>query len=280
MPFPFCNSRRQIASPSRPRRPAAGGNGGCRSLKPFAKCELPRETRLKGQVLEVPAVGNLCMPAVSHPSRSPVFRLITIASSGLGSFILGLWGLQFGFGDGVVGLPAEVVGAVIAGLCAIRRRCDVLLRGRRRVGGLRGQGDAFRQADRVSVATGHDRQDRRGRAGNEKDRRADLPDRHRYWTLQADQRIDRLRQGRRTGSRLRPAAEGGPAGQGRHRPHRRRRVRGALPGRLFQHVDGRHRRAADRRADGALRPDGPPAVGQRVDRGRRHARTATTPCSC
>ena len=36
------------------------------------------------------------MPAVSHPSRSPVFRLITIASSGLGSFILGRWGLQFG----------------------------------------------------------------------------------------------------------------------------------------------------------------------------------------
>lgn len=59
------------------------------------------------------------MPAVSHPSRSPLFRLITIASSGLGSFILGLWGLQFGFGDGVVGLPAEVVGAVIAGLCAL-----------------------------------------------------------------------------------------------------------------------------------------------------------------
>ena len=59
------------------------------------------------------------MPAVSNPNRSPVFRLITIASSGLGSFILGLWGLQFGFGDGVAGLPAEVVGSVIAGLCAL-----------------------------------------------------------------------------------------------------------------------------------------------------------------
>ena len=59
------------------------------------------------------------MPAVSNPNRSPIFRLITIASSGLGSFILGLWGLQFGFGDGVAGLPAEVVGAVIAGLCAL-----------------------------------------------------------------------------------------------------------------------------------------------------------------
>ncbi len=59
------------------------------------------------------------MPAVNNPNRSPVFRLITIASSGLGSFILGLWGLKFGFGDGVAGLPAEVVGAVIAALCAL-----------------------------------------------------------------------------------------------------------------------------------------------------------------
>lgn len=59
------------------------------------------------------------MPAVSNPNRSPVFRLITIASSGLGSFILGLWGLKFGFGDGVAGLPAEVVGAAIAALCAL-----------------------------------------------------------------------------------------------------------------------------------------------------------------
>ncbi|MEP9386844.1 bifunctional diguanylate cyclase/phosphodiesterase [Mesorhizobium sp. KR9-304] len=59
------------------------------------------------------------MPAVSNPNRSPVFRLITIASSGLGSFILGLWGLQFGFGDGVAGMPAEVVGGILAGLCAL-----------------------------------------------------------------------------------------------------------------------------------------------------------------
>jgi diguanylate cyclase (GGDEF)-like protein len=59
------------------------------------------------------------MPAVPNPSRTPVFRLITIASAGLGSFILGLWGLRFGFGDGVAGLPAEIVGGVIAGLCAL-----------------------------------------------------------------------------------------------------------------------------------------------------------------
>ena len=59
------------------------------------------------------------MPAVSNPNRSPIFRLITIGSAGLGSFILGLWGLQFGFGDGVAGLPAEVIGAVIAALCSL-----------------------------------------------------------------------------------------------------------------------------------------------------------------
>ena len=35
------------------------------------------------------------MPAVSNPSRTPVFRAITIASSGLGSFMLGIWGLRF-----------------------------------------------------------------------------------------------------------------------------------------------------------------------------------------
>ena len=39
------------------------------------------------------------MQAVSNPNRSPVFRLITIASSALGSFVIGMWGLKFGFGD-------------------------------------------------------------------------------------------------------------------------------------------------------------------------------------
>ena len=59
------------------------------------------------------------MPADSHPNRSPVFRLVTIASSGLGSFMMGLWGLKFGFGDGLVGLSASMVGAIIASLCAL-----------------------------------------------------------------------------------------------------------------------------------------------------------------
>ena len=59
------------------------------------------------------------MPAVSNPNRSPVFRLITIASSGLGSFVLGLWGLKFGFGDNITGMPTDVIGSIIAALCAL-----------------------------------------------------------------------------------------------------------------------------------------------------------------
>ncbi len=59
------------------------------------------------------------MSAVSNPSRTPVFRFITIASSGLGSLMLGIWGLKFGFGDGVAGVPAEVIGATIVSLCAL-----------------------------------------------------------------------------------------------------------------------------------------------------------------
>jgi len=58
------------------------------------------------------------MPAVGNPNRSPVFRLVTIASSAIGSFILGLWWLQTGFG-GIAGLPAQAVGSIIAGLCAL-----------------------------------------------------------------------------------------------------------------------------------------------------------------
>ncbi|MFK0687207.1 putative bifunctional diguanylate cyclase/phosphodiesterase [Mesorhizobium sp. IMUNJ 23033] len=59
------------------------------------------------------------MPAVSNPKRTPLFRLITIASSGLGGFILGIWGLKFGFGDGLAGMPASTMVAVMATLGAL-----------------------------------------------------------------------------------------------------------------------------------------------------------------
>ncbi|ESX93026.1 bifunctional diguanylate cyclase/phosphodiesterase [Mesorhizobium sp. LNJC405B00] len=59
------------------------------------------------------------MPAVSNPKRTPVFRLLTVASSGLGSFILGLWGLRHGFGDGFAGMQAETMIGIASALCAL-----------------------------------------------------------------------------------------------------------------------------------------------------------------
>ncbi|WP_269930859.1 putative bifunctional diguanylate cyclase/phosphodiesterase [Aminobacter sp. HY435] len=59
------------------------------------------------------------MSAVRNPNRSPLFRLVTIASAGLGSFVIGLWGLKWTLGNQVVGMPTEVAGAVIAALCAL-----------------------------------------------------------------------------------------------------------------------------------------------------------------
>ena len=59
------------------------------------------------------------MALAVNPKRGPMFRLITIAASGLCSFILGLWGLNYGFGGDLAGLPAGAVGAIVAGLCAL-----------------------------------------------------------------------------------------------------------------------------------------------------------------
>ncbi|MGY6710395.1 MAG: putative bifunctional diguanylate cyclase/phosphodiesterase [Rhizobiaceae bacterium] len=59
------------------------------------------------------------MDVVSSPARSQTFRLVTIAASGAGSFILALWALRAGFGGQIGGLPSEVVGAMVAALCAL-----------------------------------------------------------------------------------------------------------------------------------------------------------------
>lgn len=59
------------------------------------------------------------MPAVSNPKRTPVFRLLTVAASGLGSFVLGLWGLRFGFGDGFAGMQAGTMVGIASALCAL-----------------------------------------------------------------------------------------------------------------------------------------------------------------
>ncbi len=54
-----------------------------------------------------------------NPNRTPTFRLIAIASVGLCSFLIVLWGLKFSFGGGSVGLSSEAIGAVIAALCTL-----------------------------------------------------------------------------------------------------------------------------------------------------------------
>ncbi len=59
------------------------------------------------------------MQEPTQPFRTPVFRLLTIGAAGIGSFIIGLWGLRYGMGDQIAGMPAEVIGAIIASLCAL-----------------------------------------------------------------------------------------------------------------------------------------------------------------
>jgi diguanylate cyclase (GGDEF)-like protein len=59
------------------------------------------------------------MQDTTNPIRGPIFRLLTIAVAGIGSFVLGLWGLRLGLGDEIAGMPAEAVGAIIASLCAL-----------------------------------------------------------------------------------------------------------------------------------------------------------------
>lgn len=59
------------------------------------------------------------MPPVRNPNRSPVFRLITIAAAGLCSFVIGLWGLEVGFGSDLGGMSSQALGAIVASLCAL-----------------------------------------------------------------------------------------------------------------------------------------------------------------
>ncbi|HTV70032.1 MAG TPA: bifunctional diguanylate cyclase/phosphodiesterase [Rhizobiaceae bacterium] len=59
------------------------------------------------------------MQVTANPNRSTAFRLITIGASGLGSFVLGLWGLRYAFGTDIIGLPTSVVSAIVASLCAL-----------------------------------------------------------------------------------------------------------------------------------------------------------------
>ena len=51
--------------------------------------------------------------------RTTRFRIITTTAAGLGSFTLGLWGMQVGFGGQTGGLHQELLGGLIATLCAL-----------------------------------------------------------------------------------------------------------------------------------------------------------------
>ena len=66
------------------------------------------------------------MPSVKNPGRTPLFRLITIASAGMGSFILGLWGIKIGLGDSLAELPLNTLVAIVAGLCALAAACAAM----------------------------------------------------------------------------------------------------------------------------------------------------------
>lgn len=59
------------------------------------------------------------MSHVRNPKRNTRFRLITVASSGLGSLVLGGWGMQLTFGTDATMLPADTVGAIVVSLCAL-----------------------------------------------------------------------------------------------------------------------------------------------------------------
>lgn len=66
------------------------------------------------------------MPSDKNPGRTPLFRLITIASAGMGSFILGMWGLKAGIGDGLTELPLNTLVAIVAALCALAAACAAM----------------------------------------------------------------------------------------------------------------------------------------------------------
>ena len=61
-----------------------------------------------------------------NPARSLGFRLTTIAITGICSFVLGLWGIKLGFGPEIGGVPAEVLSAMLATLCALAASLAVM----------------------------------------------------------------------------------------------------------------------------------------------------------
>ena len=66
------------------------------------------------------------MDKMHNPVRSLGFRLATIAVTGVCSFVIGLWGIKLGFGPHIGGVPAELLSAMLATLCALAASLAVM----------------------------------------------------------------------------------------------------------------------------------------------------------
>jgi diguanylate cyclase (GGDEF)-like protein len=59
------------------------------------------------------------MPDVRNPIRNRVFRLTTVAASGIGGFMLAIWSMQLVYGNEITGLPPQTIIAIIGALGAL-----------------------------------------------------------------------------------------------------------------------------------------------------------------
>jgi hypothetical protein len=142
--------------------------------------------------------GKSPMDAVSSPARSQTFRLVTIAASGAGSFILALWALRSGFGGHIGGLPAEIIGAMVAALCALAASLAAMSF----FAGIDESEHYVFQETQIDKLTGLNTRTAivgktaEAAARTLRDGRARVPARHRYRQDEAHQRYDRLWSGR------------------------------------------------------------------------------------
>lgn len=84
-----------------------------RNLKPFA---------LALAFMREPAPTIHFVP----PRRGRVFRILTVASAGLCSLVIGLWGFDHGIGGNPLLLSPGTMRAMVAGLCALAASCAAL----------------------------------------------------------------------------------------------------------------------------------------------------------
>lgn len=59
------------------------------------------------------------MTPFRNPNRTPLFRLLTVSAAGLGGFTIALIAMNWGVGNGLLQMPSEILGGLIAALCAL-----------------------------------------------------------------------------------------------------------------------------------------------------------------